>query len=497
MQKKEKKRDAFGSRLGFILVSAGCAIGLGNVWKFPYVMGQNGGAGFTLIYLLFLVILGIPLMTMEFSTGRRSRASIATGFKKIEQEGSKYHIYGYIGVAGNYLVMMFYTTIAGWMLYYLYEMLNGGLTNMSTTEVTATFNTLLDSPLTLIFWMTLVVTVSFSVTLIGLKNGVEKVSKVMMTSLLILMIVMVVRSVTLPGAEKGLEFFLKPDFGKMKEIGFGNLMFAALGQAFFTLSVGMGSMMVFGSYADKTRSLTGEAVTITALDTFVAIMAGFIIIPACFSYGIEPGAGPGLIFITLPNVFNAMPGGRIWGSLFFLFLSFAALSTVIAIFENLISFFIDLFGFSRKKSVFINFIMILLLSIPCILGFNLLSNFHPFGQTSNVLSLEDFILSQNILPLGSLIFLFFSVSKYGYGYDKFIEEANTGEGIKFPSKLKWYFLYIVPLLIMFVYIKGYYEFFISEGLNGIVGICISLLILLFLAYICFYNSKKYRKIKKK
>ena len=494
MQKKNIKRAKFGSRLGFILVSAGCAIGLGNVWKFPYVMGQNGGAGFTIIYLIFLVILGIPLMTMEFSVGRASQASIATGFRKLEKKGSKYHIFGYLGVAGNYLLMMFYTTVAGWMLYYFYKMINGSLVNLSASEIEGTYKSLLKSPLNLTFWMIIAVTLSFSVTLIGMEKGVEKVSKFMMTSLLILMIVMVIRSVTLPGAKEGLMFFLKPDFNKMKEIGIGNVIFQALGQAFFTLSIGMGSMMVFGSYTDKRRSLTGEALTITLLDTSVAIMAGLIIIPACFAYNIHPGAGPGLIFITLPNVFNSMPLGQLWGLLFFLFLSFAALSTVIAIFENLISFFIDLFGVSRRMSIIINFFLIIILSVPCILGFNVLSDFHPFGPTSNILSLEDFIISQNILPLGSLVFLFFSVSKNGYGYDNFIKEANTGEGLNFPKKLKPYFLFVIPTLIIAVYIKGYYDFFIAEGLSGVIGIIISLIILIFLFYICFYN--KYSKKKK-
>ena len=493
MQKNNIKRAKFGSRLGFILVSAGCAIGLGNVWKFPYGMVQNGGAGFTIIYLVFLVILGIPLMIMEFSVGRASQASIATGFRKLEKKGTKYHIFGYLGVAGNYLLMMFYTTVAGWMLYYFYKMINKSLVNLSANEIEASYNTLLKSPLTLTFWMIIAVSLSFFVTFIGLEKGVEKVSKFMMTSLLVLMLIMVIRSVTLPGAKEGLLFFLKPDFNKIKEIGLGNVIFQALGQAFFTLSIGMGSMMVFGSYTNKKRSLTGEALTITILDTSVAIMAGLIIIPACFAYNIHPGAGPGLIFITLPNVFNSMPLGQLWGIMFFLFLSFAALSTVIAIFENIISFFIDLFGVSRRFSILINFFLIIILSVPCILGFNVLSDFHPFGPASNVLSLEDFIISQNILPLGSLVFLFFSISKNGYGYDNFIKEANTGDGIKFPKKLKAYFLFVIPTLIIVVFIKGYYDFFISEGLSGLSGIIISLILLIFLFYICFYNKSTKKK----
>jgi len=488
---KEGKREKFGSRLGFILVSAGCAIGLGNVWKFPYVMGENGGAGFIAIYLIFLLILGLPLMTMEFSVGRGAQQSVATGFKYLQKEGSKFHLFGYIGMAGNYLLMMFYTTVAGWMIHYFYKMATGELVGMSAEQIGANFGQMLESPATLTLWMVIAVVLAFGICSLGMKNGVEKITKIMMSALLVLMVVMVVRSVTLPGAKAGVDFYLKPDLSKMMEIGIGNVIFAAMGQAFFTLSIGMGSMMVFGSYMDKKRSLTGEAATITILDTAVALMAGLIIIPACFAYGIQPNSGPGLIFITLPNVFNSMPAGRLWGTAFFLFLSFAALSTVVAVFENLISFHMDLWNSSRKKAVIVNLILVITLSMPCILGFNVLSNFHPFGPESVVLDLEDFIISQNILPLGSLVFLFFCTNKNGWGWMNFIEEVNAGKGLRFPSKLKGYFLFGVPILIVSVYIKGYWDFFVKQGMNPYMGLIIAFAALAFLVYICFYSRKKH------
>lgn len=483
-----EQREKFGSRLGFILVSAGCAIGLGNVWKFPYVMGANGGAGFILIYLIFLVILGIPLMTMEFTVGRGSQKSVARGFDVLAPKGTMFSKFRYIGVAGNYLLMMFYTMVAGWMLYYLYKMVTGSLANMGAEQIGADFGNMLSQPGTLIFWMVVAVLISFGICSLGMKNGVERITKVMMIALLILMVVMVIRSITLPGASAGVEFYLKPDFAKMAEIGIGNVVFAALGQAFFTLSIGMGSMMIFGSYLDKDRSLIGESATIVALDTAVALMAGLIIIPACFAYNVEPGAGPGLIFITLPNVFNDMPGGRFWGSLFFLFLSFAALSTVVAVFESLISFHMDIWGFKRGRAVINNLVLVIVLSLPAILGFNVLSGIHPFGPTSGIMDLEDFIISQNILPLGSLVFLAFCTSKYGWGWKNFLKEVNAGKGMKFPVAIKGYCMFFIPVLVAIVFLKGYWDFFGGQGMSQTGGLVAGVVVLAIFAFIAFYHK---------
>ncbi len=482
-------REKFGSRLGFILVSAGCAIGLGNVWKFPYVTGENGGAGFILIYLIFLVLLGIPLMTMEFAVGRGSQKSVAKGFEVLQAKGSKFHKFGYIAMAGNYLLMMFYTMVAGWMLYYFYKMLTGELIGMTPDQIGGDFGKMLSQPLTLTFWMVVAVVLSFGICSLGMQNGVEKITKIMMILLLSLMVIMVVRSVTLPGAKAGIDFYLKPDFTKMKEIGLGNVIFAAMGQAFFTLSIGMGSMMIFGSYLDKDRSLTGEAITITILDTFVALMAGLIIIPACFAYGVSPASGPRLIFITLPNIFNNMPAGQLWGAAFFLFLSFAAISTVVAVFENLISFHMDIWHFSRGRAVLNNLVLVIVLSMPAILGFNVLSDFHPFGPESVVLDLEDFIISQNILPLGSLVFLFFCINKYGWGWKNFLTESNAGKGIGFPEAIKGYITYVVPVLIIAVYLKGYWDYFVDQEMNPYIGMVIAFIFLIGLFYISFYHDK--------
>ncbi len=484
-----QKREKFGSRLGFILVSAGCAIGLGNVWRFPYIVGENGGAGFVLIYLLFLVILGIPLMTMEFAVGRGAQKSVAKGFDVLAPKGTNYNKFGYIAMAGNYLLMMFYTMIAGWILFYFYKMLSGAFVGMNPENIANEFTTMLSKPKLLTFWMIVTVIISFGICSLGMKNGVEKITKVMMILLLTIMMIMVVKSLTLSGAKEGVEFYLKPDFNKMKEIGLGNIIFAALGQSFFTLSLGMGSMMIFGSYLDKDRSLMGEAITITILDTFVALMAGLIIIPACFSYGVEPGDGPGLIFITLPNIFNEMNGGMIWGAAFFLFLAFAALSTVVAVFENLISFHMDLWNHSRMRAVITNLILVIILSMPAILGFNVLSDFHPFGPESIILDLEDFIISQNILPLGTLVFLFFSISKYGWGWENFLSEVNAGKGIKFPKSIKGYITFVIPFLIITVYLKGYWDFFKKQEMNPYIGVSIAVALLGLLWYICFYHSK--------
>ena len=460
-----QNREKFGSRLGFILVSAGCAVGLGNVWKFPYMCGQYGGAAFILIYLVFLAILGFPIMVCEFSVGRGSQKSCATSFRVLEPEGSKWHNFGYFGMAGNYLLMMFYTMVAGWMMYYCYRCLTGEFTGTSLTaeQVGKKFSGMLSSPGTLTFWMVVAVLLSFGICSLGVQKGVEKITKVMMLCLLCLIVVLAVHSVTLPGAGEGVKFYLVPDFAEMKAKGIGNVIFGAMSQAFFTLSIGIGSMAIFGSYLDKDRSLTGETISITLLDTFVALMAGLIIIPACFSFGIEPGAGPSLIFITLPNIFNQMAGGRIWGTLFFLFLSFAALSTVIAVFENIISFAIDLWGWERKKAVVVNIIAIILLSMPCILGFNVLSGIQPLGPGTGIMDMEDFLVSSNLLPLGSLVYLMFCTSRYGWGWKNFIKEANAGHGKGFPEILKGYMTFILPLIVIAIYLKGYYDMFAPKG----------------------------------
>lgn len=465
-----KTREKFGSRLGFILVSAGCAVGLGNVWKFPYMCGQYGGALFILIYLVFLGILGFPIMVCEFSVGRGSQKSCATSFHTLEPKGSKWHRFGYFGMAGNYLLMMFYTVVAGWMLYYCFRSLIGEFTSaaLTTTEITAKFNTMLEMPQTLALWTFIAIILALATCSLGLQNGVEKITKGMMICLLGLIIVLAVHSVTLPNALEGVRFYLIPDFNKLKEIGAANIIFGAMSQAFFTLSIGIGSMAIFGSYLDKSRSLTGETITISLLDTFVALMAGLIIIPACFSFGIEPDSGPSLIFITLPNIFNRMNGGHIWATLFFLFLSFAALSTVTAVFENIISFAIDLWGWSRRKAILFNLIALSLLSLPCILGFNVLSFLQPLGEESTIMDMEDFLVSSNLLPLGSLVYLMFCTSRSGWGWNNFITEANQGNGLNFPVFLKNYMTYALPAIVVIIYLKGYYDLFHPLGLQYLI-----------------------------
>ena len=414
--------------MGFILVSAGCAIGLGNVWKFPYMAGKYGGAAFILIYLVFLVLLGLPVLVCEFAVGRASRKSTARAFHDLEPEDANFHNFSYMSMVSNYVLMMFYTMVAGWMLYYCYAMAAGKLAGKDSVQVADHFTGLQGSAGTMTLWMVIVVVLSFGICSLGVQRGLERITKVMMLCLLALIVVLAVHSLTLDGAMEGVKFYLVPDFAAMKEIGIGNVIFGALSQAFFTLSIGAGSMTIFGSYLEKNRSLLGESIHITILDTFVALMAGLIIIPACFSFGVEPGAGPGLVFITLPNVFNQMAGGRIWGALFFLFMSFASLSTVIAVFENILSYSIDRKGWSRKKAVAVNMVAMILLSLPAVLGFNVLSGIQPLGAGSNIMDLEDFIVSNNILPLGSVVFVMFCVSKYGWGWKNFITEADAGEG---------------------------------------------------------------------
>lgn len=452
----EQKREQFGSRLGFILISAGCAIGLGNVWRFPHVAGEYGGAAFIVIYLLFLLIFGIPIMTIEFSVGRGSGKSIATSFHELEPKGTKWHWFSPIAIIGNYLLMMFYTVITGWMFIYLVKMLTGDFINCTTTEISAQFSTMTQNPWLLIGFMALSTIIGFVICSFGLKNGVEKISKVMMLALLAIIVILAIRVVTLPGADEGLRYYLIPDFGKMMEKGIGEVIMAAMSQAFFTLSIGMGSMAVFGSYISKNRCLMGESITIAVLDTFVAVMAGLIVIPACFAFDIEPDAGPSLVFKTLPNVFNAMAGGRLWGSCFFLFMIFAAMSTLVAVFENIISYSMDRFGWSRKKSCLVNCILVIILSLPCALGFNLLSGIEPMGAGTTILDLEDFLVSTNILPLGSLVYVLFATNKkYGWGWDNFLTEANTGKGAKFPRWLKVYVKYILPVIILILWAQSY------------------------------------------
>lgn len=452
-----ENRESFSSRLGFLLISAGCAIGIGNVWRFPYITGMYGGAAFVLIYLFFLIILGLPIMTMEFAVGRASKKSCASSFKVLEPKGTKWHWYGGIGLAGNYLLMMFYTTVAGWMLCYVVKMLAGQFKGASAEAVGAVFNDMLANPVEQGLWMVAVVLIGFFICSLGLRNGVEKVTKIMMVCLLVLMAVLAVRSCTLPGAGEGLAFYLIPNFGRVMEQGLFTVVYAAMGQAFFTLSLGIGAMAIFGSYIGKDRSLLSESLNITLLDTFVALMAGLIIFPACFAFGVNPGQGPGLVFVTLPNIFGAMTGGTLWGGLFFVFMSFAALSTVIAVFENIVAFGMDLWGWTRKKSVCINLVCVMALSVPCVLGFNLWSGFAPLGAGSTVLDLEDFIVSNNILPLGSLIYLLFCTTRYGWGFKNFKQEADEGKGLKFPQWARVYVSCILPLIVLFIFVMGYKE----------------------------------------
>ena len=448
-------RDKLGSRLGFILLSAGCAIGIGNVWKFPYVVGQSGGGLFVLIYLFFLVILGIPVLTMEFSIGRAAQKSPAKMYEQLEPKGSKWHLHGKVSLIGCYLLMMFYTTVAGWMLKFFVSTASGELVGMDTAAVENHFNVdVLGDPVSLIGYMGIVVVIGVLVCFIGVQNGLEKVTKVMMLALLAIMVVLAINSFTMPGGAEGLSFYLLPDFSAIEKVGITNILVSAMNQAFFTLSIGMGSMAIFGSYIGKDRSLLGESVNVALLDTFVAVASGLIIFPACSACGVDVTSGPKLLFITLPNIFNNIPLGRLWGSLFFVFLSFAALSTVLAVFECIIANTMDLWGLSRKKACLINGILLFLLSVPCCLGFNILSGFQPLGAGSTILDLEDTAVSNFILPLGSLVFILFCVTKKGWGWDNFVNEANTGKGLKIKKFMKGYMTYVLPVLVMFVFIMG-------------------------------------------
>lgn len=447
-------RERLGSRLGFILLSAGCAIGIGNVWKFPYMTGQYGGGAFVLIYLFFLAILGIPVMTMEFAMGRASQKSPVRLYQQLEPAGSKWHIHGYIAMAGNYLLMMFYTTVAGWMLQYFVSTASGKFVGADAAQVADIFVGMLADPVSMTVYMGIVVLLGFGVCSIGLKNGLERITKVMMLVLLAIMIVLAVNSILMDGGSEGLKFYLLPDFSRMQGIGVANVIVGAMNQAFFTLSLGIGAMAIFGSYIGKERALLGEAVNVAVLDTFVAIASGLIIFPACFAYGVQPDSGPQLIFITLPNIFNHIPLGRLWGSLFFVFMFFAALSTVLAVFENIISCNIDLFGWSRKKTCLINAVLMFVLSLPCVLGFNVLSGIQPLGDGSTFMDLEDFIVSNLLLPLGSLVFILFCVTRYGWGWSKFMAEANEGRGLKVANWMRGFMTFVLPIIVLAIFIIG-------------------------------------------
>lgn len=485
------EKEQFGSRLGFILVSAGCAIGLGNVWKFPYICGENGGAAFIVIYLACLAMLGLPMLICEYAVGRGSGKSVMKAYDVLQPEGTIWGKVKYFCFAGNYLLMMFYTMVAGWMLHYVYLMITGKFVNADTAQVKDTFKNMLNEPGVMMFWTMVIILLCFGVCALGLKNGVENITKVMMILLVVLMVVLVFRSVTLPGAEEGLKYYLVPDFKKLSEHGIFNVIFAAMTHAFFTLSIGMGSMEIFGSYLSKERKLTGEALSVTILDTFIALMAGIIIIPSCFAYDVQPDAGPSLLYITLPSVFNHMPNGRLWGTCFFIFMSFAAISTVIAVFENIVKMTHDATEWERKKCVLVNLIGVAVLSIPAVLGYNILSGIQPLGAGSTIMDLEDFIVSYNILPLGSILFVLFCVRKNGWGWDNFVAEVNTGKGMSLSHKLRWYMNYIVPTLGILIYLGGYYDMFKkSSPAVFIMWMTIAVLLVAGILAIAFYKGKK-------
>lgn len=454
------ERENLKSRLGFILLSAGCAIGIGNVWRFPYVVGNYGGGIFVLFYLFFLAIIGVPVLTMEFAIGRASKRSTAKAYQELEPKGSKWHLHSNLAIAGNYILMFFYTTVAGWMMSYFYKFATGKFSGMDTSLVGNVFGEMTASPGTMAFWMLIVVFLGFGICSLGLQKGVEKITKVMMIALLGLILLLAFHAVRLENGLEGVKFYLLPDFSRVKEIGFFNLVTTALNQSFFTLSIGMGSMMIFGSYIDKTHTLLGESINIALLDTAVAVIAGLIIFPSCFAFNVNPDSGPSLIFITLPNVFTSMRGGRIWGTLFFLFMTFAAFSTVLAVFENILTCCVEKFNISRKKAIVINTVIVAALSLPCVLGFNVLSDIHPLGGSSTILDLEDFLVSNIILPLGSLIYLLFCVSKRGWGFDNYLKEANIGRGVKIPKWIKPYCKYVMPIIMLVLLIQGIVNTFI-------------------------------------
>ena len=455
-----KQRETLGSRLGFILISVGCAVGIGNVWKFPWLVGQYGGGFFVLIYLIFLCLMGVPVMTMEFSIGRAAKKSPVKMYQEIEPKGTKWHIHGIISLAGNILLMMYYTSVAGWMINYFVKMLTGEFTGLGNSEINQVYSDMIASPAQQVIFTVIVIVLGFLVSSMGIQNGLERVSKFMMSALIIIMIVLAVHSILVPGGASGLEFYLKPDIERAKQAGLFNVVVSAMNQTFFTLSIGMGSMAIFGSYIGDDRSLMGESVTIAALDTVVAFTSGLIIFPACFAYGVKPDAGPSLIFKTLPNIFANMPGGRIWGALFFVFMSFAAFSTVIAVFENIVAMMMDLTGFERRKTSIICLLMMLVLSMPCALGFNVWSFIEPFGEGTSIMDLEDFLVSNLILPGGAVVFVLFCTwNKIGWGWDNFLAEANKGKGLKVAKELRFYCTFILPVLILFLIIFGLITFF--------------------------------------
>ena len=461
-----KQRESFSSRLGFLLISAGCAIGLGNVWRFPYITGQYGGAAFVVVYLLFLVIMGLPVMVMEFSVGRGSQKSMAGSFQALEPKGTRWHWYSWFGLAGNCLLMMFYTSVSGWLILYCIKMAKGDFHGLDTAGVSQEFGNMLSQPGLMTVFMVLVVVGSMLVVSRGLQNGVEKINKAMMLCLLAVMVLLAVRSLTLEGGMEGLAFYLMPNFHNLMYDAQGNFIlweaiYAAMGQAFFTLSLGIGALAIFGSYIGKEHTLPGEALRVGILDTCVAFTAGLIIFPACSAFDVAADSGANLIFITLPNVFNAMSGGRLWGALFFVFMSFASLSTVIAVFENIVCFYMDKWGWSRKKAVLVNTVAILLLSMPCVLGFNLWSGFQPLGAGTSIMDLEDFLVSDNILPLGSLVYLLFCVTRKGWGWDNFLAEANTGSGLRFPRNVRFYVTYLLPIIMFIIFVMGYWNRFFA------------------------------------
>ena len=451
-------RETMASRLGFIFVSAGCAIGLGNVWRFPYITGKYGGAVFVAVYLFFLLMLALPILIMEFSVGRASRQNLGNALRVLEPAGSSWHRMGWISLAGSYLLMMFYIPVAGWMLFYVWKMGAGHLA-LPPEQMPAAFGSMISEPVSMTCWAAAVSAVSFGVCSMGLQKGIERIVKVMMAGLLVILFGLAVRSVSLPGGMEGLSFYLAPDWQRALDAGIWSLINDAMNQAFFTLGLGIGSMCIFGSYLGKERTITQESLLIVCLDTLVALMSGFIIFPACFAFGMEPGAGPGLVFITLPNVFNEMIGGRFWGTLFFIFMSVAALTTVITVVENIISYCMDVWKWDRRKSAWVNFGVLTLLTLPCILGFNVLSWIQPLGSGTCLMDLEDFILSNNLLSIGAVTFMLFCCHRFGWGWDSFIAETDTGQGVKFPKWLRFYLAWILPAVVFFVFVQGYVQRF--------------------------------------
>ena len=467
-----EKREHLGSRLGFILLSAGCAIGVGNVWKFPWMVGQYGGGAFVVVYLFFLIVLGVPVLTMEFAMGRAAQKSPVRMYQELTPDKKVWHPHGIVAMLGNYILMMFYTTVAGWMVSYFVDSATGAYADLDSAQIADHFGGMLADPVRMTIYMVIVVVFGFAVNSMGLQKGLERVTKVMMLALMVMMVILAANS-AITGSKEGLAFYLIPDLDRMMAVGVGEVMVGAMNQAFFTLSLGIGAMAIFGSYLNKDRSLMGEAVNVCVLDTSVALCSGLIIFPACFAYGVEVNSGPSLIFITLPNIFNNMPMGRLWGSLFFVFMSFAALSTVLAVFENILACCTDLFGWSRKKACIINLVLILALSMPCILGYNVWSDIRPI-MGKDFLDSEDFIVSNLLLPIGSLIYLLFCTTKRGWGFDKYLEEANTGEGLKLSPRLKPFFQFLLPIMILVILVQG------LPNLGWMIGICAGVIALVVL-----------------